>query len=210
MKALSPTLEAAQRSGSAQPAIAAVLSDEQSFVSRFRFQRIYTGSEAAGPAAVVVAGDGSLVRARIDPTTDTLYTQRVISPAPASTFSSWTSQGLVGIGTTCALACFGSTVYLFFVHLDTLRVRMKVSTDNGATYSAASTVATEASPVTHVACQRQRSRRRGAPLDGRHEHPQRPIYGELVLACELGEVRRLDYRHRREFPRRLPGLRHRH
>lgn len=151
MRTLSPALEAAQKSGSSLPYVSAVLSDETSFVSRFRFQRVYSGSEASGPSAVVTAGDGSLIRARIDPTTDTLYTQRVTSPSPSSTFSSWTSHGLVGAGTTCALARFGSNVYLFFVHLDTLRVRMKVSTDNGATYGSASTVATEAGPVTCVA-----------------------------------------------------------
>ncbi|MGE0058919.1 MAG: hypothetical protein AB7P33_11225, partial [Dehalococcoidia bacterium] len=146
-----PALEAAQKSASSRPYVSAVLSDETSFVARFRFQRVYSGGEAAGPAAVVTAGDGSLIRARIDPTTDTLYTQRVTMPSPSSTFSSWTSHGLVGAGTTCALAGYGSNVYLFFIHLDTLRVRMKVSTDNGATYGAASTVATEAAPVTCVA-----------------------------------------------------------
>jgi hypothetical protein len=151
MKTLSSTLEAAQKSGSAAPAISAVLSDQQSFVTRFRFERVYSGSEAAGPAAVAVAADGALIRARIDPGTDTLYTQRVASPGPGSTFSSWTSQGLVSIGSTCALACTGSTVYLFFVHLDTLRVRMKVSSDNGATFGATTTVTTEASPVSRVA-----------------------------------------------------------
>jgi hypothetical protein len=151
VKTLTATLEAAQKAMSSRPYVTAVLSDEEGLVSRFRFSRVYTGSEHAGPAACCVAGDGSLIRARIDTSSDTLYTQRVTTPGTGSTFSSWTSHGTVGVGTTCALAKSGSNVYLFDVHLDTLRVRMKISTDNGATYGSASTVKTEASSVTHVA-----------------------------------------------------------
>jgi hypothetical protein len=126
-----------------------VLEDMDGRLPRLRFSRVYTGSEAANYAAVAVAGDGSLIRARID--AGTLYTQCVTSPGAGSTFTSWTSQGSVSTSGAVALAVHSSDVYLFFVHADTLQVQVRVSTDNGATYGGATTIATAASAVTYLA-----------------------------------------------------------
>lgn len=140
MKALGSSLLAAQRSASSQPSITAVLEDRQGYASRFRLQRVYTGSEAVGPTAAVIAGDGALIRARVDALTDVVYTQRVPSPTAASSFSAWTSHGTGGVGGTVALARSGASIYLFAMHPDGQRIRMKLSTDHGQTYGSFSVV----------------------------------------------------------------------
>ena len=151
MRSLSSTLLAAQKQPSALPYVKAALSDASGDTARIRFTRHYTGSEGEYFSAVVGAGDGSLIRARIDPTTKVLYTQRVASPGPSSTFSSWTSQGTVSASGGVALAAAGSSVFLFYVDVDTLTLKVKESTDNGVSYGSATTVATAGTAVTHLA-----------------------------------------------------------
>ena len=151
MRSLTSTLLAAQKSASAAPYVRAVFGDYHGDVSRLRFTRLYTGSETAYYSAVTSPSDGSLIRARIDPATSTLYTQRVTSPGPGSTFSSWTSHGTVSASSAVALAASGANVYLFYVDADTLTLKVKQSSDNGASYGGATTVAAAASAVTYLA-----------------------------------------------------------
>src|SRR3989304_1465181 len=116
MKQLSSTLLAAQKGASGAPYVKAELSDYYGDRSRIRFTRHYTGSEPEGRGAVAGAGDGSLVRARVDPSTEVLYTQRVTTPGPGDDFSQWTSHGAIGTQNGVALAGgAGATVYLFYV-----------------------------------------------------------------------------------------------
>lgn len=151
MKSLSATLLAAQKSASAQPFVRAELSDYQGDRSRIRFSRVYAGAEGEYFSAAVVAGDGSLVRARIDPSTKVLYTQRVASPVPSSDFSQWVSHGGVSAQGAVALAAQGADVFLFYVDADTVTLKVKQSADNGADWGAAATVATAASPAVYLA-----------------------------------------------------------
>src|SRR4051794_35956740 len=97
MRNLTSTLLAAQRQTSAQPYVRAVLSDAYGGVSRLRFPRHYTGSEPEYYVAAAGAGDGSLIRARIDPVTKVLCLQRVADPGPGSSFSSWTPVATVSV-----------------------------------------------------------------------------------------------------------------
>ncbi len=104
---------------------------------RLRFTRYYTGSETENYVACCIAGDGSLVRARVD--AGNVYVSRVASPGSGSTYSSWTS--LVACAAAgVALAVAGATVRLFYVHTDGTTLREKVSADNGATWGAAADV----------------------------------------------------------------------
>ena len=151
MRTLTATLEAAQPQPSPRPYVEAVFSDYYGDVSRLRFSRHYSGSEGEYFSAVVIAGDGSLNRARIDPTTKLLYSQRVASPGPTSDFSQWSSHGAVSASGAVALAASGASVFLFYVDADTVTLKQKESTDNGATYGSASTVATAASAVGYLA-----------------------------------------------------------
>src|SRR5215217_7935413 len=103
MRLLSDAMRAAQQQPSARPYVSATFSDMHGDTTRLRYQRNYTGTEGEYYVAATIAGDGSLVRARIDPVTKVLYTQRVANPTPASTFSAWTSQGTVSTSGAVAL-----------------------------------------------------------------------------------------------------------
>jgi hypothetical protein len=144
VRTLSETLGAAQKEASVEPYVRAEFSDFFGDVARLRFERFYTGAEGEYFSAACIAGDGSLIRARIDPSTKVLYRQRVTSPGPGSTYSSWTSVETVSALAGVALAALGSTVVLAFVDADTLRLRVRVSTNNGSSFGSASTVATAA------------------------------------------------------------------
>src|SRR3954466_1479208 len=140
MPLLSDALRAAQQQPSARPYVSATFSDMHGDTTRVRYHRPYTGAEGEYYSAATIAGDGSLVRARIDPATKVLYTQRVASPTPASTFSAWSSQGTVSASGAVALCAGAGIVWLFFVDTDTLTVRVRQSADNGATFGSAVTV----------------------------------------------------------------------
>lgn len=150
MDTLSSALVAAQQSRSAKPYVYGVLQDYEGAAARLRFDRVYTGSEPVDSAAAVVAGDGSLIRARVD--VGVVYVSRVTTPGSGSTFSSWTNLGAISSATgTVALAAEGSNVYLFYVHTDDVTIRMRVSSDNGATFGSASDVATAATLARYLA-----------------------------------------------------------
>ncbi len=151
MLSLTPTLLAAQKQASAVPYVRAIFDDYFGDATRIRLQRHYTGAEDDYLSAVVGAPDGSLVRARIDPATHVLYTQRVTSPGSTSSFSSWTSQGTVSSTGAVALAADDSNVFLFYVHTDDLTLKLKQSSDNGATYGSVTNVATASASVSYLA-----------------------------------------------------------
>ena len=151
MRSLTATLTAAQEQTSSRPYV-------QSHLLRLPRRRLSSAlqpplhrSEGEYYTAVVGAGDGSLVRARIDPSTKVLYTQRVTAPGPSSDFSQWTSHGTVSASGAVALAASGASVFLFYVDADTVTLKQKESADNGASYGSATTVATAASAVTYLA-----------------------------------------------------------
>ncbi|MEE9201625.1 MAG: hypothetical protein V3U31_00330 [Dehalococcoidia bacterium] len=114
MRDLSPTLLAAQKEASRRPYIKVVVEDGVGVVSRIDWQRLYTSSEADYHHALTLAGDGSLIRVRVEPPSSGLYYQRVTSPGPGSDFSSWTLLSTAVPGGV-ALSAQGAEVLLFFV-----------------------------------------------------------------------------------------------
>lgn len=148
MRSLSAALLDAQRSASAAPYLRLTVDDRIGGIRRLAFQRLYTGSEPDGYHAATMPGDGSLVRSRV--ASGRLYYQRVTSPGPGSGFATWTDLGTVGSGDT-ALASNGSNVLLFHLDTDTKRVRLRESTDYGATLGSPVTLVTAASDVTWLA-----------------------------------------------------------
>lgn len=151
MITLTSTLLAAQRSASAVPSLRVLVSDRDVGVPRLRFARWYTGVEADGPCGAAVPADGALLRARIDVATGTLYAQRVASPGASSTYSAWASLGTVTAGARLGLHASGTRALLATVSGGTA-VQVRESTDSGATFGAASTVATAGGTVTAIAC----------------------------------------------------------
>ncbi len=141
MKTLTGSLLSAQRSASALPYIRARLADYDGYAPRLRFVQHYDGAEPAGYHAACIAPDGSLIRARQVDNGASLLVSRVASPAPGSTFSSWTQvETDVEDDAGIALCVAGSDVWLFYLDNDGITIRRRISADNGATWGSAATV----------------------------------------------------------------------
>lgn len=149
MLSTSSTLIEAARSGSATPYVRIRLSDRDAGVPALHFTRWYGGAEVDGPAGVAVPGDGSLVRARIDPGTTTLYLQRVATPSDASDYSAWSSLATAEAAPGAGLHAAGTRALV--AYYDGTAVQVRESTDSGATFGGATALVT-AGGVTAVAC----------------------------------------------------------
>jgi len=158
MLAIAPALEAAQQAmarGMPQtPSVRVTIGDWDAGVPRLRWERWYTGAEAAGPCAAAVAGDGALLRARVDAATGALSVSRVASPAASSDFSAWAAlggAGAVSVAPRLGLSAAGTRALLATVSGGTA-VEVRESTDGGATFGAPTTVVTAAATVQAVSC----------------------------------------------------------
>ncbi|MGH2349634.1 MAG: hypothetical protein ACRDFT_09230, partial [bacterium] len=144
MRTLTAGLLAAQRSASAAPYLKVTVADRIGGIRRLAFARLYTGGEADGYHAAAMAGDGSLLRARA--AGGRVYYQRVANPGSGSDFASWTDlEGAANAGV--ALCADGSRALLFFVDPGGTVLKVRESTDNGATLGAGVTVATASGAV---------------------------------------------------------------
>ncbi len=152
MRPLTAELEAARHSPSVRPYLRVQLHDRDVGSLRLRWRRVYTGSEPDGPSAAAVAGDGALLRVRIDPATGALTRQRVASPGPASAYDAWTPVATVAAGPRVGLAANGTRAMIASVRSDGVSVEVRESTDGGANFGAAAVVATASGAVSAVAC----------------------------------------------------------
>jgi len=144
MRNLSPALLAAQKSASAIPYVKVEIADRISGVRRLEWERLYSGSEADSYHAATMAGDGSLIRCRVD--SGSLYIQRVVSPGPGSNFSDWTfTDAAANAGV--ALASRGAQVLLFYVGTNGRTVYLRESNNYGATFGSATAITTPATAV---------------------------------------------------------------
>lgn len=150
MQSISSTLQAHQRASRRNPHVLAAARAERARVQILRWQRLYSGAEPNAPHALTLAADGALIRARN--ASGTLYTSRVASPGPASSWSSWTSTatGLLS-GSGVALALSPSTGELLLAYTTGTALLARTSSNNGATWSSAVTVVTEASNIGAIA-----------------------------------------------------------
>lgn len=134
------------------PSVGVTIGDWDIGVPRLRWERWYASTaEALGPCAAAVAGDGALLRARIDAATGALLTQRVASPTESSTYSAWASAGTVSVAPRLGLSAAGTRALLATVSGGTT-IEVRESTDSGATFGSPSTVATAGSTVQAVSC----------------------------------------------------------
>jgi hypothetical protein len=148
MRTLPAPLLAAQRSGSAVPFLKVTIADRIGGIRRLAFSRLYTGSEPDGYHAAAMPGDGSLLRARAS--AGRLYYQRVPNPGGGGAFASWTDlEAAANAGV--AVCAEGSRALLFFVDPGGAVLKVRESTDNGATLGAAVTVATASGAVAWLA-----------------------------------------------------------
>jgi len=149
MLSTTTTLIEAGRSSSATPHVRVRLSDRDAGVPRLRFARWYTGTEEDGAAGVALPADGSLVRARIDVATDTLYVQRVETPSEASDYGAWSSLATAEAGAGVGLHAAGTRVLV--AYYDGTAVRVRQGTDSGASFGSASALVFTGG-VTAVGC----------------------------------------------------------
>jgi hypothetical protein len=147
MRTLSSTLLAAQKSSSRLPYVKVDIVDRVAGITRLNWSRLYSGSEPDFHHAAAMPGDGSLVRARVDPVSYQLYRQRVASPGPGSDFSPWTGVCTVSSASGIALASRSSRVLLFYVDTDQRTIRVRESTDYGATFGSAASITTAGATV---------------------------------------------------------------
>ncbi len=147
MRTLSSTLLAAQKSDSRLPYVKVEILDRVAGTTRLTWDRLYSGSEPDFYHAAAMPGDGSLVRARVDPSGYQLYRQRVASPGPGSDFSPWTGVCTVSSASGIALAGRSFRALLFYVDTDQKTVLVRESTDYGATFGSPTTITTAAAMV---------------------------------------------------------------
>ncbi len=154
MRPLTPTLEAAPRSASAEPYLRVLLHDRDAGAARPRWRRVHAGAEPDGPCAAAVAEGGALLRARIDPSTGALTRQRVAAPAGAASgdWGRWTAMGAVAAGPGVGLAAAGGRALIASVRADGVTVEAHESADGGATFPRSRTAGRASSAVTAVAC----------------------------------------------------------
>ena len=81
-----------------------------------------------------------------------VYVSRVSSPAPGSTFSSWTAlDSTVSFQGGVALAVTSTTLYAFVVDDDRVTLKVYTSGNNGASWSGPATVSAAGGEKTHLA-----------------------------------------------------------
>lgn len=148
MRTLSSTLLGAQKSASSAPYVKVEVFDRVGGVARLRFKRHYTGSEPDDFHDATMPSDSSLIRARVEDTTQhDLYIQRVANPTPTSDFSSWTLVTQVSSVADVALCSQGSRVLLVYISSNKQSIYAKESTNNGQTYGSPVLVATASTSV---------------------------------------------------------------
>jgi hypothetical protein len=134
MRALTPTLLSAQKSGAHLPHVRVRVKDAVAGVPRLRWQRLYSGNEPDAPGACTMPGDGSLIRLRLDPTDNgRVLRQRVLDPGAQSDYSNWVNWGVRAHA--IAIASSGANVFAFAVATNGALYRSE-SSDHGANWSA--------------------------------------------------------------------------
>ena len=76
MRNLSSTLLATQKKATRRPYVKVQAVDRIGGITRFNWSSLYEGAEDDHFHAAAVAGDGSLIRLRVDPADNKLYRQK--------------------------------------------------------------------------------------------------------------------------------------
>ncbi len=148
MRTLSDTLLAAQKQATHSPYVKLEACNKIAGVTRFDWTRLYSGQEDDYFHAVTMPGDGSLIRVRITPPSDSrkLYRQRVANPNSESDFSQWSYTDQYN-AVIMAAASLGAEVSIFWIKSDRKIQRIK-STNYGASWSSPELV--DYSPTTAI------------------------------------------------------------
>jgi hypothetical protein len=134
MRTLSSTLLAEQKVATRTPYVKVEVKNLINDVVRLDWTRLYTGSEDDYFHAVAMPGDGSLIRLRVTPPSDSrkFYYSRVTNPDENSTYSSWTYLNIYNVVIVASCA-EGSRVSQFYIKSNRA-IYHRESTDNGASW----------------------------------------------------------------------------
>jgi hypothetical protein len=147
MRTLSSELLAAQRSASAEPLVEVVVENSVGGLRRLEFTQLDSTAQTIAKHDVAVAGDGSVTRARVE--AGAVKQQRVTNPG-AGPWTAWANLA-TGMGAQVACAAKGARVAIVYVDAAGTGIKMRESTDNGATYAAEQAIATAAATVADLA-----------------------------------------------------------
>jgi hypothetical protein len=131
LRSLSGTLEAEQKVATRTPYVKVEAKNLINGLVRLDWIRLYTGAEDDYFNALAIPGDGSLIRLRVTPLTDSrkLYYQRVTNPDEYSDFSNWSYLSKYNVFNVASCA-EGAKVSQFFIEDTTFGVVVWVSPVN--------------------------------------------------------------------------------
>lgn len=147
MRTLSSVLLAAQKAASTEPYVDVVVENSIAGVRRLDMAQIDATAHAIAKHDVAVAGDGSVTRVRME--SAAVKQQRVANPATGP-WNAWTNLA-TGMGAQVACAAKGSRVAVAYVDAAGTGIKLRESTDNGATYAAEVAVTTAGASVNDLA-----------------------------------------------------------
>jgi len=150
MITLSGTLAAHQKRTARSPNLEAKAAATRDGFPLLLWERWYTGSEQDNYHATAIAGDGSLVRLRLD--AGNLYLSRVANPAAGSTYSTWSLLAAITPNTGFAIASKPGEMFIIYGH-NTNSISYRTSTTNGGSWSAPTLIVSgEAFTIGPLAC----------------------------------------------------------
>lgn len=147
MRTLSAELLAAQRSASGEPLVEVVVENSVGGLRRLEFVPLDATAQPIAKHDVAVAGDGSVTRVRVE--AGAVKQQRVSNPA-AGPWTAWSNLA-TGKGAQVACAAKGSRAAVVYVDAAGTGIKMKESTDNGATYGGEQAIVTAGAAVADLA-----------------------------------------------------------
>jgi hypothetical protein len=140
MHTLTSTLLAAQQQTNTVPYVEVEVANKIAGVDRYSWTRLYEGSEVDYYHSMTMPGDGSMVRVRTTPASESrkLYRQRVASPGTGSDFSQWTYTNQYNVVVTAA-ASLNSEVAIYLIRTNR-EIKRIMSYDYGATWNNAEVI----------------------------------------------------------------------
>ena len=147
MRSLSSALLAAQKSASAEPNVDVVVENSVRGIRRLDMAQIDATAHTIARHGAAVPGDSSVTRVRIE--SGAVKQQRVANPATGP-WNTWNNLA-TGMGAYVACAAKGARVAVVYVDAAGTGIKLRESTDNGATYAAEVAVTTAAAAVSGLA-----------------------------------------------------------
>jgi hypothetical protein len=148
MRTLHADLVTAQKGDTADPVVAVVASNLRGNIRALDFADLYSVASASLQHGAAVAADGSLTRAKNDGAGNILQ-QRLTTPLTGP-YVTWNNIG-AGKGAFVAVAARGAYVAIVYTDAANTGIKIRESTDSGATFAAEVAVVTAGAALTALA-----------------------------------------------------------